>query len=144
MKALNLINKGSKFLKKQKIDSYQLDAEIILSNVMRIQREKILISLEQNIETKKIIEFNNLIRRRSLREPMAYLTNEKEFWSKKFEVDKNTLIPRPETELIVEKLVSIFKRKNIKILDIGTGSGCILISLLCELKKFCRYWNRNF
>ena len=135
MKALNLINKGSKFLKKQKIDSHQLDAEIILSNVMRIQREKILISLEQNIETKKIIEFNNLIRRRSLREPMAYLTNEKEFWSKKFEVDKNTLIPRPETELIVEKLVSIFKRKNIKILDIGTGSGCILISLLCELKN---------
>ena len=135
MKALNLINKGSKFLKKQKIDSYQLDAEIILSNVMRIQREKILINLEQNIETKKIIEFNNLIRRRSLREPIAYLTNEKEFWSKKFEVDKNTLIPRPETELIVEKLVSIFKRKNIKILDIGTGSGCILISLLCELKN---------
>ena len=123
MKALKLINNGSKFLKRKKINSHQLDTELILSNVMETKREKILINLDQDIEPKKIVKFNNLIRRRSLKEPIAYLTNEKEFWSKKFQVDTNTLIPRPETELLVE------------ILDIGTGSGCIIISLLCELKS---------
>ena len=135
MKALKLINNGSKFLKRKKINSHQLDTELILSNVMETKREKILINLDQDIEPKKIVKFNNLIKRRSLKEPIAYLTNEKEFWSKKFQVDTNTLIPRPETELLVEKLAKIFKRKSIKILDIGTGSGCIIISLLCELKS---------
>ena len=135
MKALKLINNGTKFLKQKKINSYQLDTELILSNVMETKREKILINLDQNIESKKIVKFNSLIRRRSLKEPLAYLINEKEFWSKKFEVNTNTLIPRPETELLVEKLAKIFKRKSIKILDIGTGSGCIIISLLCELKN---------
>ena len=135
MKALKLINNGTKFLKQKKINSYQLDTELILSNVMETKREKILINLDQDIESKKIVKFNSLIRRRSLKEPLAYLINEKEFWSKKFEVNTNTLIPRPETELLVEKLAKIFKRKSIKILDIGTGSGCIIISLLCELKN---------
>ena len=81
------------------------------------------------------LEFEKLIERRSLKEPIAYIIKEKEFWSKKFIVDKGILIPRPETELMVEKLVKMFKRKKIILLDIGTGSGCILISLISELKK---------
>ena len=68
-----------------------------------------------------------------MKEPIAYIFKEKEFWSKIFEVNKNTLVPRPETELMVDKLTKIFKNKNISILDVGTGSGCILISLLSEL-----------
>ena len=75
------------------------------------------------------------MKRRSKNEPIAYILEEKEFWSKKFIVNKNTLIPRPETELLVEKLVKLYKDKKITILDLGTGSGCIIISLLCELKK---------
>ena len=70
-----------------------------------------------------------------LKEPIAYITGEKEFWSKSFEVNRSTLIPRPETELLIEKLIEIYKYKNIDILDVGTGTGCILISLLSELKN---------
>ena len=66
---------------------------------------------------------------------MAYILGEKEFWSKKFEVNKDTLIPRPETELLIEELCKIYKNKEITILDIGTGSGCIILSLLSTLKK---------
>ena len=66
---------------------------------------------------------------------MAYILGEKEFWSKKFIVNKDTLIPRPETELLVEKLVKLFKGKKISILDIGTCSGCIILSLLSNLEK---------
>ena len=134
MNALQLINLGSKQLKYKNITSHQLDAEIILSKVLD-KKEDILISLDENIISTKISEFYGLILRRALREPIAYIFNEKEFWSKNFEVTKDTLIPRPETELIVEKLMKIYRDKNISILDIGTGSGCILISLLSELKK---------
>ena len=76
-----------------------------------------------------------MIYRRSFKEPVAYILREKEFWSKKFEVSYETLIPRPETELLVEKLIKIYKDKSISILDIGSGSGCILISLLSELNN---------
>ena len=89
--------------------------------------------LNENINDEKISEFNSLIRRRVLKEPVAYITKEKEFWSKKFNVNKNTLIPRPETELIVQYLINIYKNKKIFLLDVGTGSGCILISILNEL-----------
>ena len=102
---------------------------------MNKSREEILINLEQNINKKVLADFNKYLLRRSKKEPIAYLLGEKEFWSKKFFVNKNTLIPRPETELLVDKLVTVFKKKRITILDIGTGSGCIIISLLIELKK---------
>ena len=80
-----------------------------------------------------ILKFKTLINRRAKKEPIAYILKYKEFWSKKFQIDKSTLIPRPETELMIEYLINVFKRRKINILDIGTGSGCILISLLAEL-----------
>ena len=75
------------------------------------------------------------LKRRSRNEPIAYILKEKEFWSNKFLVTRDTLIPRPETELLVEKLLKLYAGKKISILDVGTGSGCIIISLLCNLKK---------
>ena len=81
-----------------------------------------------------IKKYEKLIDRRTKKEPVAYILEEKEFWSKKFNVNRFTLIPRPETELMVEIIVKKFKQKKINILDIGTGSGCILISLLHELQ----------
>ena len=135
MKALELIKIGTKLLKEKNIPSYILDTELILSKSLNKSREEILINLEQNINKKSLTDFTEYLIRRSKKEPIAYVLEEKEFWSKKFFVNKDTLIPRPETELLVEKLVAIFKKKRINILDIGTGSGCIIISLLSELKN---------
>ena len=134
MNALELINIGSEKLKNTKIPSYKLDSEIILSKVLKKKREEIITNLDQTVDHQKEKEFKKLIHRRSLNEPIAYIFKEKEFWSKNFVVNKSTLIPRPETELMVEKLSKIYYGKKIFILDIGTGSGCILISLLSELK----------
>ena len=135
MEILQLINKGSKQLKKNNIKTHRLDSEILLAKILKKKREEILINLNKKVTAKKIFSFNQLIARRSTKEPIAYILGEKEFWSKNFIVNKNTLIPRPETELMVEKIVNIFKNKNVHILDIGTGTGCILLSALSELKN---------
>ena len=135
MNIFETIKLGSNLLKKSEISSHILDSEILLSNVLNKTREKILVNLDQKITQKNILKFKKYIERRSKYEPVAYILEEKEFWSKKFIVNKDTLIPRPETELLVEKLVKIFMGKNISILDIGTGSGCIILSLLINLKK---------
>jgi release factor glutamine methyltransferase len=135
MNALEVINFGTKELKQKKIVSSRLDSEILLSKILNKNREEVLINLDQEICQKYLSKYKELIARRSQNEPVAYILKEKEFWSKVFFVNHDTLIPRPETELMVEKLIKIFKEKKISILDIGTGSGCILISLLSELKN---------
>ena len=135
MKASELINIGSKKLKTNSIKSFILDSEILLSKVLNKKREEVLVDLNQKIENNKILEFLKYIDRRALKEPIAYIIQQKEFWSKNFEVNNKTLIPRPETELMLEKLINIYKKKSINILDIGTGSGCIILSLLSELKR---------
>jgi len=135
MKALEAIKLGSKLLKEKNVHTYILDSELLLSKSLNKSREEILINLKQNVNKRALTEFKKYIIRRSNREPIAYLLGEKEFWSKKFFVNKDTLIPRPETELLVDKLVTFFKKKRISILDIGTGTGCIILSLLSELKN---------
>ena len=135
MKVFDAIKIGSKLLKEKNIPSYILDSELLLSKSLNKSREELLINLEQNINKRDFTNFNKYLIRRSKKEPIAYLIGEKEFWSKKFFVNKDTLIPRPETELLVEKLVTIYKKKRVVILDIGTGTGCIIISLLSELKN---------
>ena len=94
-----------------------------------------MINLNQKINPKEISIFKKYLGRRLKNEPIAYILKEKEFWSKKFEVGTGILIPRPETELMVEKIINLYNKKSAFILDVGTGSGCILISLLSELKK---------
>ncbi len=135
MKVLEAIKSGSKLLKDQNISTHILDSELLLSKSLNKSREEILINLDVNINKCTLIDFKNYLIRRSKKEPIAYLLGEKEFWSKKFFVNKDTLIPRPETELLVGKLVNFFKKKRITILDIGTGTGCIIISLLSEFKN---------
>ena len=135
MNRLELINLGSKKLKNQKIRSFRLDSEILLSKILEKKREDILINLEREVENDNLLKFKKLVNRRCSKEPIAYILKTKEFWSKSFNVSTDTLIPRPETELMVERLINIYKNKKISILDIGVGSGCILISLLSELNK---------
>ena len=135
MNAFEIIKFGSNLLKEKKIPSFILDSEILLSKTLNKTRENILINLDQKINSKNISAFKEYLLRRSYNEPIAYIMGEKEFWSKKFYVNKGTLIPRPETELLVDKILKIYQGKKISILDIGTGSGCIIISILSSLKN---------
>ena len=135
MNAFEIIKFGANLLKEKKIPSFILDSEILLSKTLNKTREDILINLDQKINTKNILVYKEFLQRRSNNEPIAYILGEKEFWSKKFNVNKDTLIPRPETELLVDKILKIYWKKKISILDIGTGTGCIIISLLSSLKN---------
>jgi len=106
------INKGSQFLKKQNISSHELDAEIILSDIMGVTREFLIINNHANISKKIIKKYDLAIKRRIKREPVAYITGKKEFWGEDFLVNRATLIPRPETELLIYKVVDFFKNKK--------------------------------
>ena len=136
MIASELIKIGSDFLKKNQIKTYQIDSELILSDLVGRSREDFLINSDMEINDTQTKSFEAFISRRAIKkEPMAYILNKKEFWSIKFKIDKGVLIPRPETELIVEKILKYYKNSSPYVLDIGTGSGCIIISLLKELRK---------
>ena len=130
-----LINNGSQVLKKNNIFSHLLDSELIISCILNKSREKLLTTSDQEVTEQNVIKFNYFIKRRLKREPMAYIFQEKEFWNKKFLVNNGTLIPRPETELLVEKIIKYYKNKDLFFLDVGTGSGCILLTLLEEIKN---------
>ena len=129
----NTIKQASQLLKNHNIVSHELDAEIILSDIMGVTREFLIVNNNKNISKNTIKKYNHAINRRINREPVAYITGKKEFWSKNFLVNQATLVPRPETELLIYKVINFFKNKKINVLDIGTGSGCILLSILKEL-----------
>ena len=132
MKTTQLLDFGSNILRSKKIISHRIDSEVILAYILKISREKILIK-EDEVCNENIIKFRSLISRRLKQEPVAYIIARKEFRSEDFFVDKKSLIPRPETELLIDPIVKIFKNKNLFFLDIGVGSGCIIFSILKEL-----------
>jgi len=132
MKTAQLLDFGSNILRSKKIISHRIDSEVILSYILKISREKLLIK-EDKICNENITKFRSLISRRLKQEPVAYIIGRKEFRSEDFFVDKKSLIPRPETELLIDPIVKIFKNKNLFFLDIGVGSGCIIFSILKEL-----------
>ncbi len=129
-----IIKNGSKQLKKGKTRTSLLDAEIILSDLMGITREFLITNSNMNVPENIKKKFNHSINRRMNNEPVAYITGKRDFWTETFKVNRATLIPRPETEILIYKIIYFFRNKNINILDIGTGSGCILLSILKELK----------
>tara|TARA_B110001452_G_scaffold249860_1_gene237688 strand:+ start:635 stop:1477 length:843 start_codon:yes stop_codon:yes gene_type:complete len=137
MKLEIAINKAFKELKKNNIKTAMLDSELLMSKVINKNREFIILNLKSEINEKDYHYFQKLIYERSKGKPIAYLTNKKFFWKYEFDIIENVLIPRPDTEIIIEQVLNIYKNKNkINFLDIGTGSGCILISILKERKDF--------
>ena len=137
MNIQSAIIEGTNILKDKSINSAKLDSEILLASVIDKDRKYLILNNDQNIKEKNLKHFQKLIKKRSFREPIAYLTNKKHFWNYKFFVTKDTLIPRPDTELIVEQILKLTKFKTkMKILDIGVGSGCILLTVLKERKNF--------
>ncbi len=128
---------GANILKNKSINSAKLDSEILLATAIGKDRKHIILNYNQNIKENDLKYFQKLINKRSYREPIAYLINKKYFWKYKFFVTRDTLIPRPDTELIVEQILKLTKLKaTMKILDIGVGSGCILLTILKERKSF--------
>ena len=137
MNSIELIRKGTKILQKSLKFNAELDSELILSNILKTTREKLIINPRRNIN--KILEnkFDSDIKKRKLNKPIAYILGYKEFWKQKFFTNSSVLIPRPDTEIIVENVLKNFKKNEYKnVLDIGTGSGCIILSILSERKKF--------
>ena len=137
MNSIQLSKIGEKILKKRFANNSGLESELILSNILNTTREKLIIYPKKNLS--KFIEkkFYIDVGKRVNKKPIAYITGYKEFWRKRFFTNEYVLIPRPDTELIVEKVLSYYDLNDSKnILDIGTGSGCIILSLLLERKKF--------
>tara|TARA_A100001011_G_scaffold333702_2_gene361590 strand:+ start:5907 stop:6749 length:843 start_codon:yes stop_codon:yes gene_type:complete len=130
------LNKSYELLKKSNIDSFRLDSEILLSKILDVDREYLLSNQNQKIQEENLRAHFALVRKREKKEPVAYLVGYKQFWKNNFLVNKSVLIPRPDTEFLVEESLKCLKKnKHYSILDIGTGSGCIIISLLLDRPK---------
>jgi len=133
----NTLNQGINILQKKKIPNPQLDCEILLSNSIKRDKKHIILNPKELLGSEQLKKFKSLIDRRKKGEPIAYLINKKEFWKDEFFVNKDVLIPRPDTELIIEQVLKIYsKESRLQVLDIGTGSGCILLSILKERLNF--------
>jgi len=133
----NILNKGINILQKNKIANPQLDTEILLSNSIKRDKKHIILNPKEILNSEQLGKFKSLIERRKKGEPIAYLINKKEFWKDEFFVNKDVLIPRPDSELIIEQVLKIYSKDvQLQVLDIGTGSGCILLSILKERSNF--------
>ena len=130
---------GIKTLKILDIQNHQLDAKILLKYLLNLDNETFELKKNDEISKINLDAYLVLINRRSNDEPVAHIVEKKSFWNDDFKVSKDTLIPRPETELIIESVIKYFPNKdsNLKIADLGTGSGCIIISLLQEYINAC-------
>ena len=133
----NTLNQGINILKEHKILNPDLDSEILLSKSINKDKKHIILNSKEILSSKQLNNFYGFIERRKKGEPIAYLINKKEFWKDEFYVNKHVLIPRPDTELIIEQVLKIYSREScLQVLDIGTGSGCILLSILKERPNF--------
>ena len=131
------IKKAFLDLKNQNIESALIDSEILMSKVLREDRGNVLLNSERLLSNQDYKAYRELISSRLKHKPIAYLIGEKSFWKYEFEINNKVLIPRPDTELIVEEVLKIYKNKSkIKFLEIGVGSGCLILSILKERKSF--------
>ena len=131
------IKKACQELKNNQIGSALLDSELLLSKVIKKDREFLLLNLDKELNQNEQESFKKLILKRAKGKPLAYLTGIKSFWKHNFKVSEKVLIPRPDTEIIIEQVLKIYKNRDyINFLEVGVGSGCIALSILKEKKSF--------
>ena len=132
MKIIDNLRDGYRILKKHNISSYKIDTEILMSQALNVSREELLLNLEMKFDEKDRENTQTLLIDEK-NEPIAYITNNKNFWRDKFITNKYVLIPRPDSEHLVEQTLKLIKNHQSKrILDVGAGSGCLAISVLKE------------
>ena len=137
MKIEKALEKGSMILNQNNISSSKLDSEILISKVLKRDRKFVIMNFQKEIEKNSLNTFMDLIKQRSVGKPIAYLIGKKDFWKYEFELNTEVLVPRPDTEIIIEEVLKMTKNKNkLNILDIGSGSGCIILSILKEKINF--------
>ena len=137
MNIAEVIKEASKLLEQKKIKSALLDSEILMSKVLKKDRKFLIMNSRNEVVDKDYKNFRKLISSRLKRKPVAYLTGVKSFWKYDFKINEKVLIPRPETELLIEEVLEFYKiKENINFLEIGIGSGCIILSILKEKKSF--------
>lgn len=130
---------GRERLQRAAVDSPALDAEILLGQALGVKRSALLVEPAYRVSAAEEERFQQLIDRRVRREPVAYITGVKEFWGRRFVVNREVLIPRPETETLIERALQVASRDGGLAVDVGTGSGCIAISLALELPLYKMY-----
>ncbi|MDC3186246.1 peptide chain release factor N(5)-glutamine methyltransferase [Candidatus Pelagibacter sp.] len=131
------IIQGAKILKDKFIKNPLLDSEILMTKAIHKDRKYILLNSKKDLDSEDLNTFQKLIKKRSIGKPIAYLTNKKFFWNSEFTISDDILIPRPDTELVIEKVLDLTEhKKKLNVLEIGIGSGCILLSILKERKSF--------
>lgn len=126
---------SSDFLKRRGIDTARLDTELLLAHALGCKRLQLYLDIDKPLQQSERDAFKRLLKRRSEGEPMAYITGERDFWGRTFQVDARVLIPRPDTEILIERVLADHadKSTSLSLLDIGTGSGCISLSLIADL-----------
>lgn len=134
----DVLQKTITFFKDKKLDSPRLDAELIFSHVLGIERIQLYAQFNKPLDEAELEKCREAVRRRAKGEPVAYIVGYKWFYQSQFMVDANVLIPRPETELIVEEVLKFVEKNKIekpRLLDLGAGTGCIGFSIVSELRK---------
>lgn len=138
MKLGEILQKTIQFFKDKKIESARLDAELLIAHALKCQRMDLYLKIDKPLSETEISICREFVKRRITGEPIAYIVNSKGFYGLDFYVEKGVLVPRPETELIVDTVLEFIKKNNLqnpRILDLGTGTGCIGLSLLKILNK---------
>jgi release factor glutamine methyltransferase len=133
---LNAIELSADYLDKKGVESARINSELLLAHILKCNRMELYLKYDQPLKEEEVNEYRQLIKRRGNREPLQYIIGNLDFYGLEFIVNKDVLIPRPETELLVETIINKFKNENsMSILDVGTGSGNIAISLAKNLPK---------
>ena len=131
------IQEAKLLLKEKNIKSLDLDIQILMTKALKKDRKFIILNPTKKISNQSLKYFNSLVIQRSKGKPVAYLIKKKYFWKYEFILSKDVLIPRPDTEVIVEQVLKLTRNKQrLSLLDVGIGSGCILLSILKEKKNF--------